>query len=131
MKAILYARVSSKEQEQEGYSIPAQVKLLTEYARKKGFKVVREFTDVESAKQAGRKAFEEMLLYFKKNPAVNTLLVEKTDRLLRAAVRRALHSTRARRVALVRSGHRRGEKSPLLRWNSCPSGTGGPPLRGR
>jgi DNA invertase Pin-like site-specific DNA recombinase len=30
--AVLYARVSSREQEQEGYSIPAQLKLLREYA---------------------------------------------------------------------------------------------------
>ncbi|MEE8115305.1 MAG: recombinase family protein, partial [Nitrososphaerales archaeon] len=83
MKAVLYARVSSKEQEQEGYSIPAQVKLLKEYARKKSLKVVEEFTDAESAKQTGRKAFEEMLRYFKKHPKVKTLLVEKTDRLYR------------------------------------------------
>jgi len=31
-KAIIYARVSSKDQEREGYSIPAQLKLLREYA---------------------------------------------------------------------------------------------------
>jgi DNA invertase Pin-like site-specific DNA recombinase len=28
MKAVIYARVSSKDQEREGYSIPAQLKLL-------------------------------------------------------------------------------------------------------
>lgn len=33
-KAVLYARVSSKEQEQEGFSIPAQLKLLKECAAK-------------------------------------------------------------------------------------------------
>lgn len=46
MKAVIYARVSSKDQEREGYSIPSQLKLLTEYAQKKGLKVVREFVDV-------------------------------------------------------------------------------------
>ncbi len=30
-KAVIYARVSSKDQEREGYSIPAQLKLLREY----------------------------------------------------------------------------------------------------
>jgi predicted site-specific integrase-resolvase len=30
--AVIYARVSSKEQEKEGFSIPAQLKLLKEYA---------------------------------------------------------------------------------------------------
>jgi DNA invertase Pin-like site-specific DNA recombinase len=29
-KAVIYARVSSKEQEREGFSIPAQLKLLRE-----------------------------------------------------------------------------------------------------
>lgn len=32
--AVIYARVSSKDQEREGYSIPAQLKLLREYAQK-------------------------------------------------------------------------------------------------
>jgi site-specific DNA recombinase len=30
--AVMYARVSSKEQEKEGFSIPAQLKLLRGYA---------------------------------------------------------------------------------------------------
>jgi site-specific DNA recombinase len=34
-QAVLYARVSSKDQEQEGFSIPAQLKLLREYAQRK------------------------------------------------------------------------------------------------
>ncbi len=36
-KSILYVRVSSKEQKQEGYSIPAQRKLLREYAKANSF----------------------------------------------------------------------------------------------
>ena len=52
MKAVLYARVSSKEQEEEGYSVPAQLKLLKEYARNHNFKIVHEFIDVETAKRA-------------------------------------------------------------------------------
>ncbi len=50
MNCVIYARVSSKEQEQEGYSIPAQLKLLKEYAHIKGLKIVKEFIDVETAK---------------------------------------------------------------------------------
>jgi hypothetical protein len=49
--AVIYARVSSREQEREGYSIPAQRKLLAEYARLRGFRVQHEFIDVESAKK--------------------------------------------------------------------------------
>jgi DNA invertase Pin-like site-specific DNA recombinase len=33
---LIYARVSSKEQESEGFSIPAQIKLLNEYAIQNG-----------------------------------------------------------------------------------------------
>ena len=49
MNAVIYARVSSKDQEREGYSIPAQLKLLREYAASHHFNIVREFTDVETA----------------------------------------------------------------------------------
>jgi predicted site-specific integrase-resolvase len=38
-QAVIYARVSSKEQEKEGFSIPAQLKLLKEYAAANGFAV--------------------------------------------------------------------------------------------
>ena len=39
-KAILYARVSSKDQEIEGFSIPAQIKILKEYAYKNNLVIV-------------------------------------------------------------------------------------------
>lgn len=82
-KAVLYARVSSKDQEQEGYSIPAQLKLLKEYALKEGFEVAREFVDVETAKQAGRASFGEMVRFLRSERITGVLLVEKTDRLYR------------------------------------------------
>jgi site-specific DNA recombinase len=81
--AIVYARVSSREQEQEGYSIPAQTKLLREYALRQGFRIVREFVDVETAKTTGRKSFGEMVEFLKKSRSCRTVLVEKTDRLYR------------------------------------------------
>ena len=82
-QAVIYARVSSKEQEKEGFSIPAQLKLLKEYAAMQGFAVAQEFVDVETAKQTGRAAFGEMIAYLKAHPTVRVLLVEKTDRLYR------------------------------------------------
>jgi site-specific DNA recombinase len=82
-KAVLYARVSSKEQEREGYSIPAQCKLLRSYAQRNGIQITREFIDVETAKQSGRTHFTEMIRYFEAHPEIRTLLCEKTDRLYR------------------------------------------------
>jgi DNA invertase Pin-like site-specific DNA recombinase len=81
--AVLYARVSSKDQEKEGFSIPAQLKLLREYAVKNNFKIVREFVDVETAKTAGRKQFGEMVRFFQQRPECCVVIVEKTDRLYR------------------------------------------------
>ena len=82
-QAVIYARVSSKEQEKEGFSIPAQLKLLKEYAGAQGFAVAQEYVDVETAKHTGRAAFGEMVAYLKAHPAVRVMLVEKTDRLYR------------------------------------------------
>ena len=82
-EAVIYARVSSKDQEREGYSIPSQRKTLTDYAPKHGFQIVREFVDVETAKCAGREQFGEMIAFLRKNPNCRTIIVEKTDRLYR------------------------------------------------
>lgn len=87
---VVYARVSSKEQEKEGFSIPAQLKLLNGYAALNGYSVVQEYVDVETAKRAGRTSFSEMVSFLKKQRTskqvgqrCSVLLVEKTDRLYR------------------------------------------------
>jgi site-specific DNA recombinase len=81
--AVLYARVSSKDQEKEGFSIPAQLKLLREYSVKNNLKILREFVDVETAKTTGRKQFGEMVQFFRKHLECRVVIVEKTDRLYR------------------------------------------------
>lgn len=83
MQCFIYARVSSKEQEKEGFSIPAQLKLLKGYATQECFIVKEEFVDVETAKRSGRTSFSKMVASLKKNPLIKTVLVEKTDRLYR------------------------------------------------
>lgn len=81
-KAIIYARVSSDRQEKEGFSIPAQIDYLKEYAIKHSLIVEKIFSESETAKKAGRKAFNEMLAYIKET-GIKIILVEKTDRLYR------------------------------------------------
>ncbi len=83
LKVVLYARVSSEEQKREGFSIPAQLDLLRDFALKNKFQIVKEFTESESAKQSGRKKFEEMIQFLKNSKDIKTILVEKTDRLYR------------------------------------------------
>ena len=80
--AVLYARVSSKEQEL-GYSIPAQQELLRSYGAQQGLVMEQEFVDVETAKTTGRPGFTAMVSYLQQHPACRVLLVEKTDRLYR------------------------------------------------
>jgi site-specific DNA recombinase len=82
-KAVIYARVSSKEQEREGFSIPAQLKLLSEYASRNEFHIIEKFIDIETAKNPGRQYFEKMVRFVTTNKDCRVVLVEKTDRLYR------------------------------------------------
>ena len=82
-KAVIYARVSSREQEETGYSLPSQVKLLKEYAERKNFKVAKVFSIAESASGSKQRVvFNEMMQYMQKHTVTN-LLCEKVDRLTR------------------------------------------------
>jgi DNA invertase Pin-like site-specific DNA recombinase len=81
---VAYSRVSTKEQEREGFSIPAQEDLLRGYGHQQGMVIRKEFVDVESASSSGRPGFEEMIAFLKKpQNGCRTILVEKTDRLYR------------------------------------------------
>ena len=81
-RSVLYLRVSSKDQE-KGYSLPAQKKLLQEYSKRYDLSVAKVYSISESAsgKQI-RKTFNEMLRYVQKNN-INNILCEKVDRLTR------------------------------------------------
>lgn len=81
-KAILYARVSSIEQEQEGFSIPSQVKALRNIAKQHSCKIAAEFVESASARKEGRKKFNEMISYVKDND-IDIILCYKPDRLSR------------------------------------------------
>jgi site-specific DNA recombinase len=105
---FLYGRVSSREQEREGYSIPAQRKLLSGYARTCQFHIDHEFIDIESAKNPGRKEFGAMVSLLKADSRCRIVLVEKTDRLYRnradALVFEELIETRGVEIHLVKEG---------------------------
>jgi site-specific DNA recombinase len=81
--AVLYTRVSSKDQE-EGFSLAAQRELLEVYAKDNGFRVAARFEESETAKAAGtRPAFGKMVEFLEEKGRGSVLLVEKTDRLYR------------------------------------------------
>ncbi len=83
MKAVIYARVSSDEQQKEGFSIPAQIELLQNYAKNNKIQVVKVYEEAQTAKQSGRVKFNEMLKFLHASKDIKTILVEKTDRLHR------------------------------------------------
>lgn len=83
-KAVILARVSTKEQEETGHSLPAQLESLRKYAQKKDFEIVKEFCFSESAGPKIRKKFEDVIAYIRKhNKDTRILLCENVDRATR------------------------------------------------
>ena len=86
MNAVIWARVSSREQ-REGYSLDAQIRICRAKAEREGLTVVREFVVAESAKRgAERIAFNEMYDWVRRNArkeAIGLILSHKLDRVCR------------------------------------------------
>jgi site-specific DNA recombinase len=80
---VIYARVSTKEQQDEGYSIPAQLKAMRAFCAEQSLTPLAEFVEAESAGRAGRKQFEAMLRFFMEHPEARTVVAHKLDRLYR------------------------------------------------
>lgn len=83
MKAILLARVSSKEQE-EGQSIPAQERRLREYSERKGLAIVKVFKITESSTKNTRKEFEKIIEHIRKSQETIALVADTIDRVQRS-----------------------------------------------
>lgn len=83
MKAIILARVSSKEQ-QEGYSIQTQTDQLTQYCKTKKFLIIKTFQIIESSTRGERKDFKAMLEFAGKQSETVALVASSIDRLQRS-----------------------------------------------
>jgi hypothetical protein len=96
VKAVIYLRVSTKEQAEEGYSIPAQAEACRRFIADQGWELDDEYVDRgESARSADRPQLQAMLARLAEDPTIDCLVVHKLDRLARnledhAAVRAAL-----------------------------------------
>ena len=83
-KAVIYTRVSTKEQAENNASLQTQKKYCQEFAKKKGLIVLDYFGGTfESAKSDERKEFQRMLSYVKRNKEVDTIIVYSYDRFSR------------------------------------------------
>jgi site-specific DNA recombinase len=82
MKAVIFARVSSKDQE-DGHSLDAQIQSCFEYAIKKSFKVIEQFRVVESSTATGRPEFAKMVAFARNQKDKVAVLCYCVDRLQR------------------------------------------------
>jgi site-specific DNA recombinase len=84
-KAIIYTRVSTKEQAENNTSLSTQKKYCEEYAYKNGLEVVEYFGGTyESAKTDERKEFQRMIKYARQNSTVGYILIYSYDRFSRS-----------------------------------------------
>lgn len=123
--AVILARVSSKAQEDEGYSLDSQLKLLQGYCSQRELSVIKVFRIAETAsKEQSRKVFQELLKYLKTG-VVFHLTVEKTDRLTRnfsdaVAIDEWLDQDARRRLHAVKESlllHKEAKSDVKFMWN--------------
>lgn len=83
LNAVIWTRVSTKYQEDNGGSLETQKRICMEYAERKGYSILNEFGGKhESAKTPGR-MIREMVQFVKRTPSVSTILVSEFDRFSR------------------------------------------------
>lgn len=122
---VILARVSSKSQEDEGYSLDSQEKLLNGYCESRDLNVVRIFKIAETAsKEQSRKTFQEMMAYIS-NGNIYHLVIEKTDRFTRnfhdaVAIDDWLNAEEKRRLHAVKENlllHKEAKSDVKFMWN--------------
>ncbi|GAB4184784.1 MAG: hypothetical protein Tsb0015_01240 [Simkaniaceae bacterium] len=123
MKAILLARVSSREQ-QEGMSIPAQERRLREYAERKNLVVSEVFAITESSTKDTRKEFQKILDIIKKSKEPIALVADTIDRVQRSfkesVVLEDLRKEGKVEIHFIREGlilNLKSNSADILRWD--------------
>lgn len=82
MKAVIFARVSSRDQE-DGHSLDAQIQACYKYAIDKDFQVIEQFRIVESSTKNGRPEFSKMVKFVNEQKEKVAVLCYSVDRLQR------------------------------------------------
>jgi site-specific DNA recombinase len=83
-KALIYCRVSTDEQAQEGYSLDAQEKYCRQFAQNNGYDVFGVYRDEgKSGTKLDRPALQDLLARVQQDKSINAALVQETDRLAR------------------------------------------------
>lgn len=84
MNCLIYARVSTEEQADHGYSLDAQEKFCRDFAERGGYHVVGVFRDEgRSGTKLDRPALQDLLARCGKGQGIDAVIVQETDRLAR------------------------------------------------
>jgi len=78
--AVVYLRVSTRQQEEEGYGLPAQGVACHAYAEAKGYEIVAEYAEAHSGRTPNRPQIQQALADAKAGKFTD-LIVARTDRL--------------------------------------------------
>jgi site-specific DNA recombinase len=123
MKAIILARVSTKEQE-EGHSIAAQGQRLVDYCARKGLKVIKTFELVESSTRGERKEFATMLEFAQSQHETVAIVADAVDRFQRSFKESVLIDDLIRKEQVELHFYREGmiigkgaSSTDILRWD--------------
>lgn len=123
MKAIILARVSSKEQE-DNNSIPSQVRRMQEYVQKLGLELSDTYKLVESSTKGNRKKYNEIVIRIRKSKNRVALVTDTIDRLQRdfkeSVVLDELRKERKVELHFMREGlviNDMSNSSELMRWD--------------
>ena len=124
MKAIILARVSTEDQMQEGYSIPAQLQRAREYCQRKSLIIQSEYPFDESSTKDQRKKFDKIIEEVKKSKETIALVVETVDRLQRSfkesVMLEELRKTGNLEIHFIRENlviHKDSNSSEIQRWD--------------
>ena len=83
-RAVLYRRVSTSEQKEQGNSLSTQKEMLSVFCKKNCIDIIEDFDDDYSAKDFGRPGFSNLLKYVAdKRNKIELLLIHKWDRFSR------------------------------------------------
>lgn len=82
-QAIIFARVSSKRQKDEGISLEVQEENTTQYCKEKGLKVIARYSIDESSTHGDRAVFHDMINFAAKCDGKVAIVVAYVDRLQR------------------------------------------------
>ena len=83
-QAILFCRVSSKRQKDEGVSLDVQAENLEQYCKDKNLIILKDFSIDESSTRGERKQYHEMLEYAQTCQGKVAIIVNYVDRLQRS-----------------------------------------------